>query len=77
MDTSSSISCSTRASWSTLFVGILAFATVVTLGVPLLERDGLDDRLKSVAAPARGIARHAITPRSTPSAARCGSSPAL
>jgi tight adherence protein C len=34
---------------STLFVGILAFATVVTLGVPLLETNGLDDRLKSVA----------------------------
>jgi tight adherence protein C len=33
----------------TLFVGILAFATVVTLGVPYLERGGLDDRLKSVA----------------------------
>jgi tight adherence protein C len=33
----------------TLFVGILAFATVVTLGVPLLESNGLDDRLKSVA----------------------------
>ncbi len=33
----------------TLFVGILAFATVVTLGVPLLERNGLDDRLKTVA----------------------------
>jgi tight adherence protein C len=32
-----------------LFVGILAFGTVVTLGVPLLERNGLDDRLKSVA----------------------------
>src|ERR1700677_786041 len=31
------------------FVGILAFATVVTLGMPLLERNGLDDRLKSVA----------------------------
>src|SRR6202050_815879 len=30
-------------------VGILAFATVVTLGLPLLERSGLDDRLKSVA----------------------------
>jgi tight adherence protein C len=30
-------------------VGILAFATVVTLGMPLLERNGLDDRLKSVA----------------------------
>jgi tight adherence protein C len=33
----------------TLFVGILAFATVVTLGVPLLENNGLEDRLKSVA----------------------------
>ncbi|HEX4637501.1 MAG TPA: type II secretion system F family protein [Rhizomicrobium sp.] len=33
----------------TLFVGIFAFATVVTLGVPYLERGGLDDRLKSVA----------------------------
>jgi tight adherence protein C len=32
-----------------LFVGILAFGTVVTLGVPLLERNGLDDRLKTVA----------------------------
>jgi tight adherence protein C len=32
-----------------LFVGVLAFATVVTLGIPLLERNGLDDRLKSVA----------------------------
>jgi tight adherence protein C len=34
----------------TAFVGILAFATIVTLGMPLLERSGLDDRLKSVAA---------------------------
>src|SRR5689334_23891485 len=33
----------------TLFVAIFAFATVVTLGVPLLERGGLDDRLKAVA----------------------------
>ena len=33
----------------TVFVGIFAFATVVTLGVPYLERGGLDDRLKSVA----------------------------
>ncbi len=32
-----------------LLVGILAFATVVTLGIPLLERSNLDDRLKSVA----------------------------
>ena len=30
----------------TLFVGIFAFATVVTLGIPLLETNGLDDRLK-------------------------------
>ena len=34
----------------TVFVAIMAFATVVTLGVPYLERGGLDDRLKSVAA---------------------------
>jgi len=33
-----------------LFVGILAFATVLTLGVPYLEGNGLNDRLKSVAA---------------------------
>ncbi len=33
----------------TLFVGILAFATVVTLGLPYLENGGLNDRLKSVA----------------------------
>jgi tight adherence protein C len=33
----------------TLFVGILAFATVVTLGIPFLEGNGLNDRLKSVA----------------------------
>jgi tight adherence protein C len=33
----------------TAFVGILAFATVVTLGVPYQERGGLDDRLKTVA----------------------------
>src|SRR6185295_7856001 len=33
-----------------LFVGILAFATVLTLGVPYLEGNGLQDRLKSVAA---------------------------
>jgi tight adherence protein C len=32
-----------------LFVGILAFATVVTLGLPYLESGGLNDRLKSVA----------------------------
>ncbi len=34
----------------TLFVGILAFATVLTLGIPYLEGNGLNDRLKSVAA---------------------------
>ena len=33
----------------TLFVGIFAFATVVTLGLPYLENGGLNDRLKSVA----------------------------
>jgi len=33
----------------TLFVSILAFATVVTLGVPWLEGGGLDERLKTVA----------------------------
>ena len=32
-----------------LFVGILAFATVLTVGVPYLEGNGLNDRLKSVA----------------------------
>jgi tight adherence protein C len=32
-----------------LFVGILAFATVLTLGVPYLEGNGLNERLKSVA----------------------------
>jgi tight adherence protein C len=32
----------------TAFVGILAFATIVTLGMPLLERNGLSDRLKTV-----------------------------
>ncbi len=35
---------------ATLFVGIAAFATVLTLGLPMLERNGLNDRLKSVAA---------------------------
>ena len=33
----------------TALVAILAFATIVTLGLPLIERDGLGDRLKSVA----------------------------
>lgn len=32
----------------TLFVGIFAFATIATLVLPLMERGGLDDRLKSV-----------------------------
>ena len=31
----------------------------MTLGLPLIERDGLGDRLKSVAQPPRGIARPA------------------
>ena len=34
---------------ATVGVGILAFATIVTLGVPLLERDSLGRRLKAVA----------------------------
>ncbi len=34
---------------ATLAAAILAFATIVTLGLPLIERDGLSDRLKSVA----------------------------
>src|ERR1700757_2854118 len=38
-----------KAFLATLFVGIFAFATVLTLGAPLLERNGLDDRLKTVA----------------------------
>jgi tight adherence protein C len=33
----------------TLTVGILAFATIATLLLPMMERGGLDDRLKSVA----------------------------
>src|SRR6218665_243462 len=32
----------------TAFVAILAFATIVTLGIPMLEGKGLDDRLKTV-----------------------------
>jgi tight adherence protein C len=32
----------------TLVVSILSFATVVTLGLPLLERNGLNERLRSV-----------------------------
>src|SRR3954466_4031652 len=32
----------------TLAVGILAFATIATLVLPMMERGGLDDRLKSV-----------------------------
>jgi len=35
---------------ATAVVGIFAFATVLTLGLPMLERDGLGQRLKSVAA---------------------------
>jgi tight adherence protein C len=33
----------------TAVVGLLAFATIFTLGGPLMERNGLDDRLKTVA----------------------------
>jgi tight adherence protein C len=33
----------------TAVVAILAFATIVTLGMPMLERNGLGDRLKTVA----------------------------
>jgi tight adherence protein C len=33
----------------TAIAAIFAFATIVTLGLPLIERDGLGDRLKSVA----------------------------
>jgi tight adherence protein C len=34
---------------ATVLAAILAFATIVTLGLPLAERDGLGQRLKSVA----------------------------
>ncbi|HKD46596.1 MAG TPA: type II secretion system F family protein [Rhizomicrobium sp.] len=34
---------------ATLAAAIFAFATIVTLGLPLIERDSLNDRLKSVA----------------------------
>src|ERR1700733_3854108 len=34
---------------ATALAALLAFATIVTLGMPLVERDGLGDRLKSVA----------------------------
>ena len=33
----------------TFFVGILSFATIVTIGLPFLERGGLSDRLNTVA----------------------------
>ncbi len=32
----------------TFIVGLMAFATVVTLGLPMLERNGLSERLKTV-----------------------------
>ena len=35
---------------ATALAALLAFATIVTLGLPLAERDGLGARLKSVAA---------------------------
>ena len=34
---------------ATMAAAVLAFATIVTLGLPLIERDTLSDRLKSVA----------------------------
>src|ERR1700733_2680266 len=34
---------------ATALAALLAFATIVTLGMPLVERDGLGARLKSVA----------------------------
>ena len=34
---------------ATMAAAVLAFATIVTLGLPLIERDGLSDRLKAVA----------------------------
>lgn len=34
---------------ATMAAAVLAFATIVTLGLPLIERDSLSDRLKSVA----------------------------
>ncbi len=34
---------------ATMAAAVLAFATIVTLGIPLLERDALGDRLKAVA----------------------------
>src|SRR5437868_5739031 len=34
---------------ATLAAAVLAFATIVTLGIPLLEKDGLGSRLKAVA----------------------------
>ena len=37
-----------RTFLATAAAAILAFATIVTLGLPLIERDGLSDRLKSV-----------------------------
>jgi tight adherence protein C len=34
---------------ATVLAALFAFATIVTLGLPLVERDGLDDRLNAVA----------------------------
>ena len=45
----SSTSCSIRRFLVTPAVAIFAFATIVTLGLPLLERDTLGERLKAVA----------------------------
>jgi tight adherence protein C len=37
-----------RTFLATMAAGILAFATIATLVIPLMEKGGLDDRLKSV-----------------------------
>ena len=52
--------------------GDLAFATIVTLGIPLAERDGLGQRLKTWRE-RREELRQPITQPSTPSAATCAS----
>ena len=57
----------------TLVVGITAFATIVTLGLPVIERDGLGARLNSVAKRREEFCGPGITPPSTPSAAASGS----
>ncbi len=48
LSTGISRSCSTRRSIATACAAIFAFATIVTLGLPLASRDGLGQRLKAV-----------------------------